>query len=96
MELFDQLCPTSSRGQRHFCVILPVTDSTKDAAYVRNMRQFAKEHEKQLEKERIRLVYVHANKQPGFVEPFGEHSSEEVGAAEPCVEAIPEWLTCGR
>jgi DnaJ family protein C protein 16 len=72
MEYFDQLCPVSSRGFRHFCVILPVVDSTEDAKFVDNMRNFVKQHDQLLAQERINIVYMYTNKQRSFMESFGD------------------------
>ncbi|KAE9553009.1 hypothetical protein FO519_003770 [Halicephalobus sp. NKZ332] len=71
MQYLDDLCPVSSRSLRHFCVILPVTDSSSDVPYIEALRRFISLHPIN-EKSHIHLVYIYRNKQPTFMEQFPE------------------------
>uniref|UniRef100_A0A1I8A8S4 J domain-containing protein n=1 Tax=Steinernema glaseri TaxID=37863 RepID=A0A1I8A8S4_9BILA len=42
MHYFDELCPTSGRGAKKLCVMLPVSDSTKDETYEKFMEPLMK------------------------------------------------------
>lgn len=79
MQYFDDLCPVSSRSQRHYCLILPVSGSSTDKDYVNAMNRFVKQHKELLEKSRIHISYINVGSQKQFIGQFERHLSWEEG-----------------
>ena len=77
MQYFDELCPVSSRVQRHICFVMPLAGRADDARYVEAMRRFVGEHAAYISRLRMRLVYVNTAAQREFAEPFMQHINWE-------------------
>uniref|UniRef100_A0AC35FBY1 J domain-containing protein n=1 Tax=Panagrolaimus sp. PS1159 TaxID=55785 RepID=A0AC35FBY1_9BILA len=78
MQYFDELCPTSSRSLRHYCIILPVTDSESDEPYISALYRFTKAHPRS-EKSKMKISYIFSNRQAFFLEHFSTPKSDENG-----------------
>lgn len=79
MQYFDDLCPVSSRSQRHHCLILPVSGSSADKEYVHAMSRFVKQHKDFLERSKIHASYINVGSQKNFMSQFERHLSWEEG-----------------
>lgn len=69
MQYFDELCPTSSRSLRHYCIILPVTDSESDEPYISALYRFTKAHPRS-EKSKMKISYIFSNRQGALLTFF--------------------------
>ncbi|KAI1711897.1 dnaJ domain-containing protein [Ditylenchus destructor] len=70
MGFFDDLCPVSSRSLRHFCIILPVFDTSDEKEYTKAMRKFVQTYSDQLSTERVHISSIFVNKQRQFMDEF--------------------------
>ncbi|KAI6178596.1 Transcription factor BTF3 [Aphelenchoides besseyi] len=80
MQFFDDLCPVSSRSQRHFCLLLPIKGTSGDQAYVQAMRRFVKQHKDLLQRSNIQISYINVYNQHRFMDQFSQHLQWEEGA----------------
>ncbi|KAI6225805.1 DnaJ domain protein [Aphelenchoides besseyi] len=80
MQFFDDLCPVSSRSQRHFCLLLPIKGTSGDQAYVQAMRRFVKQHKDLLKRSNIQISYINVYNQHQFMDQFSQHLQWEEGA----------------
>ena len=78
MQYFDELCPTSSRSLRHYCIILPVSDSEADAHFVTSLYRFVHTHPKS-DKSRLKVAYIYSNRQSLVLEQFSKPKSNVDG-----------------
>jgi hypothetical protein len=81
MQFFDDLCPVSSRSQRHYCLILPVLGSPTDKDYISAMNRFVKQHKDLLSRSRIHVSYISVGSQKQFIQQFERHLSWEEGVS---------------
>jgi hypothetical protein len=81
MQFFDDLCPVSSRSQRHYCLILPVSGSSTDRDYISAMNRFAKQHKDLLARSRIHVSYIDVKAQKHVMNQFERHLSWEEGVS---------------
>uniref|UniRef100_A0A7E4VFG4 DnaJ homolog subfamily C member 16 n=1 Tax=Panagrellus redivivus TaxID=6233 RepID=A0A7E4VFG4_PANRE len=88
MQYFDDLCPTSSRSLRHYCVILPVVDDASEAPYVDVLRSYLEAHPIS-EKQRLKVAYVYVNRQSAFFEQFAANGG--LNASDPKRSLLVLW-----
>uniref|UniRef100_A0A914Y7T2 Thioredoxin domain-containing protein n=1 Tax=Panagrolaimus superbus TaxID=310955 RepID=A0A914Y7T2_9BILA len=69
MQYFDELCPTSSRSLRHYCIILPVTDAESEEPFVSALYRFINAHPRS-DKSRVKISYIFSNRQDFFLQHF--------------------------
>jgi hypothetical protein len=79
MQYFDDLCPVSSRSQRHYCLILPISSSATDKEYVSAMNRFVKQHKDLLDRTNVHISYINVGSQRKFIGQFERHLSWEEG-----------------
>lgn len=79
MQFFDDLCPVSSRSQRHYCLILPASGAATDKNYISAMSRFVKQHKDLLTRARVHVSYINVGAQKQFMSQFARHLSWEEG-----------------
>uniref|UniRef100_A0A8R1HFU2 Uncharacterized protein n=1 Tax=Caenorhabditis japonica TaxID=281687 RepID=A0A8R1HFU2_CAEJA len=76
--MLDEICPTSSRSQRHLCVVLPVTSRKSEAEHVDAFRLYVKDSAEMWKTKKVRFAYVYIDKQKDWLRPFAEKRRGEL------------------
>ncbi|CAD5210104.1 unnamed protein product [Bursaphelenchus xylophilus] len=97
MSYMDQLCPVSSRSQRHFCFIFPVENF--EGKFLNSIRDFVNQNSGFLEKHRVKVVQISNKAQSDFMKHFekpghldSEHKSFLVVWRHEYVKAKYVWI----
>ncbi|CAI5441760.1 unnamed protein product [Caenorhabditis angaria] len=70
--MFDSICPVSSRSPRHICVILPVVSGKSENDHVDAFREYVRDTKEQWANRHVHFSYIYVDKQQNWLTPFIE------------------------